>query len=175
LNSEESAPHFKRKYSLAAFEATLLIVFVVLFLPSSASFRGAGTSIASDIHSLMWRIIFYRDGTIGLDLNLYALAYFQYVFLKYLLIFQVNKYYRLRTTRKRVVVVAILSELQWFVMFDVPNIIRFILEGGDWTVAQWILPIPVVLMACILLLVFVPRPESDPIWIDKEEKKSWWT
>ncbi|TFH10277.1 MAG: hypothetical protein E4H14_02845 [Candidatus Thorarchaeota archaeon] len=168
----ENRPRWR--YSLTPSDASLLILFTVLFLPSSVGIQGGGTGIAYEISSLMWRVIFYMDGTVGLGITLYAIAHLQYIFFKYILVLQVSRYYRWRTTKQRVWIVAILSELQWLIMYDVVTMIRIIQTGADWTATLWILPIPFVLLSCVLLLFLVPRPGSEPTWIEQEEVTSWW-
>ena len=173
LNSEESPPRFKWKYQMQPREVILLLLFVLLFLPTFATLRNLSNSLAYSIDSWTWRLLFYRDGHITFREGL-SLFYLQYHFLKYLLVFQYYRYNRYATTRKRVLLVAILSELQMILVIDVPMLIQVIQGVNVWTNFVWYIPIPIVLIISIILLIFVPRPESEPMWIDKEKKKSWW-
>ncbi len=151
----------------------LLLLFVVLFLPTFITLRNISSSLAYSIESLMWRLLFYRDGSVDFRIVPYFFMLQDHL-LKYLLVIQFNRYNRHATTKIRVLLVAILSELQMFLLIDMPQIIEGIQGLHAWTAFVWYIPIPTVLIVSIILLIFVPRPESEPMWIDKEEQKAWW-
>ncbi|MFW9808044.1 MAG: hypothetical protein ACFFE6_01580 [Candidatus Thorarchaeota archaeon] len=176
MDSNKDEKKSQWRYSLTPSEATLLLLFVVLFVPAFASLRGPESRIAYDINSLMWRVIFYNDGTIALRLELYALGSLPYIFLKYLLVFQMYRYYRHLTTKKRVLILGILSEIQTVIMLDIIEVILLILTNAYWTWSaySWIIPIPIALVVCLLLLLLVPQPGSEPMWVEEQEEKSWW-
>ncbi len=170
MSSSERA-HWK--FQLSPTEVILLLLFVMLFIPTFGTLRNLENSLAYSIDSLTWRLLFYRDGSISFRLDI-ALFYLQDHMLKYLLVFQFYRYNRHATTRKRVLLLAVLSELQMILVIDLPKTIAVIQGANIWTNFIWYIPIPIVLIVSIFLLRFVPRPESEPMWIDKEEEKPWW-
>lgn len=52
------------KFQLSPTEVTLLLLFVILFLPTFITLRNISSSLAYSIESLMWRLLFYRDGSV---------------------------------------------------------------------------------------------------------------
>ena len=168
-----SRRRFSWKYQLSSSEVLLLLLFVILLLPTYASLRLMQTSLVYSVESLLWRLLFYRDGSISFRVVPAFLDLLGHL-LKYLLVIQYHRYNRHATTKKRVLALAILSELQIPILIDIPLIIQAILGIHPWGAFIWYIPIPSVLIVTILFLMFVPRPESEPMWIDKEEKRSWW-
>ncbi len=164
----DSKKYLTGHHQMQLYEVTLLLLFVVIFIPSFASLRNSEESINLIISSLMWRTIFYRDGTIVLrpDLHLFTLQYFG---LKYLFIYQFYRYYRRLTTKRRVFLVGILSEMQLFIVLDGLNIIQIMQGMYTWTAFTWYIPIPIALVIACILMILVRQPESEPMWIDKEE------
>ncbi|TFG94342.1 hypothetical protein E4H12_15335 [Candidatus Thorarchaeota archaeon] len=159
---------------MSSTEVILLLLFVVLFFPSTYMiYSSEGGSRTSYIMSLMWRVLFYRDGRVELGLEPYIFDLHLFG-LKFLVIFQVYKYFKHSTTKKRVLIIVLLSELQAFLVADIPFIIQAFQGTLTWTSFNWFIPIPVTLIVTCIVLIFVPRPESEPMWIDKEETKSWW-
>ncbi|MDH4214695.1 MAG: hypothetical protein OEV85_12330 [Candidatus Thorarchaeota archaeon] len=177
MNVQDNEEKVRWRYSMTPNDVGLLLVFVVFFLPAFISTWDSGHQIAFDISSLMWRIIFYRDGMIAPELNLYGLAIFPYVFLKYLLILQAIRYYKFLVSEKHFLILALLSEMQAFLMLDLIRVISRLLSLTDtpWSNFSWsMIPIPFTMMTCIFLIKLVPRQEPKPVWIDKEKERSWW-
>lgn len=159
---------------MTAGEATLLLLFMMFFLPYMITFRGAGSRVTNDLTSFMWRLLFYNDGRISLRLEPRMLD-LPHIFLKYLFAYQFYRYYRGSTTEKQVLIMGILSELQSFFMLSFYYVLEAFLGARDWISVYWLIPIPITLVVSILLMKLAPRPGSEPMWIDEEEeKKSWW-
>ena len=175
LNSEEPEPRFRKNYSMGAGAATLLLFFVMFFLPYRIGFWNVGSRIAGDIATLSWRILFFKDGTIEFRQTLSFIAYLHLIFLKYLFLFQFFRYYKGSIPEKHVWVVGLLSELQWFLMLELPKIFELLKGARAWTEVSGYIPIPKSLVTANLLMKLAPRLGSKPMWIDKEEEeKSWW-
>lgn len=167
-------PHFKKRYSTTAGEATLLLLFVMFFLPYMITFEGAGGRITNNLTSFMWRLVFYTDGRISLRLEPHMLD-LPHIFLKYLFAYLFYRYYKGFTTEKQVLIVGVLSELQSFFMLSFYYVLEALLGARDWISVYWLIPIPITLVVSILLMKLAPRPGSEPMWIEEEEeKKSWW-
>jgi hypothetical protein len=73
-----------------------------------------------------------------------------------------------------VLLLAILSECQLILVIDLPKIIQVVQGVNIWTNYMCYIPIPAVLIVSVILLILIPRPESRPMWIDREEQKTWW-
>ena len=159
---------------MGAGEVTLLLFFVMFFLPYMISYWNVESRLAGDIASLTWRLILFKDGTFEFRLTLSFVAYLPYIFLKYLFLFQFFRYYKGSIPEKHVWVVGLLSELQGFLMLGLPKVFEVLLGVRAWTASTWSIPLPISLVTAILLMKLAPRPGSKPMWIDKEEKKSWW-
>jgi len=172
LKSRILSSRLNMKYQLKPFEPTLILLFIVLFLPSLITLRNISNPIASTIGSWTWRILFYRDGATLLRLDL-SLLNIQYVGLKYLLIFQFYRYFRRSTTMNRVILLAILCELQMFLLLDLPQIIQGLQGLHAWTAFIWYIPIPTTLLFTVILMILVQQSESEPLWIDEEKEKKW--
>ena len=175
MNSGKSTSRFRKRYSMSAGEVTLLLFFVIFFLPYMISYWNVEHSLAGAIASLMWRVLFFKDGIIEFRLELSFIAYLPYIFLKYLFLFQFFRYYKGSIPEKHVWIVGLLSEIQWFLMLGLPKVFEVLLGLHAWTSFTWSIPIPIALMTSILLMKLAPRPGSEPMWIDKEkEERSWW-
>ncbi|TFH04529.1 MAG: hypothetical protein E4H14_14530 [Candidatus Thorarchaeota archaeon] len=174
MNSGKSTSRFRKRYSMGAGEITLLLLFVMFFLPYLIDYRGVGSRLIAGLSSLTWRFLFFNDGTIEFRLELHFVANLPYIFLKYLFLFQFYRFYKGSTTEKYVLIVGLLSELQWFLMLGLPKVLEVLLGLRAWTSITSYIPIPISLVTAILLMILAPRPGSEPMWIDKEEKKSWW-
>ena len=148
-------------------EATLLLLFVVLFLPSSFYVRPSGHLLGYHLIALTWEVLFYRDGRILFRIELDAIAMLLYIFLKYLLVFQFYRYCKGLTTRKRVLILAVLSELQMLVTSE---IIRIIGNSSVWNPSDLSIPIPLALIACAVLLRVLPDQESERIWVETDKQ-----
>ncbi len=168
-----SSSRFNWKYQMSPTEKILLLLFVILFCPTFATLRSTSSPLAYSIDSLLWRALFYRDGSFSFRF-VFHLLMLQYHLLKYLLVIQFHRYNRQATTKKWVLLLAILSELQMILVIDLAKIIQVIQGVNTWTNLIWYIPIPTVLIVSIILLKFVPCPGSEPMWIDEEEEKTWW-
>lgn len=158
--------------SLSPRDVTLFLLFVVLFIPAVIYNQHSASRMLFGIQSLMWQVEFYRNGSIVLRLDPNFLLIWFY--LKYLLVFQFYRYYRRFTTRKRVLIFALLSELQMVIMVDIPRLVDVILGSYSWTATNWFFPLPITLVACLIFMALIPRPESEPMWIGDTEDESWW-
>jgi uncharacterized paraquat-inducible protein A len=147
-------------------EVTFLILLAVLFLPSFLYVHRSTSIIDYQIVALVWQVVFYRDGMIVFRTEMMAIIFMLYLFLKYLLVFQIYRYCRGRTTRNRTFILAVLSELQWPIMAE---IFLIALNIPIWDIHVLHIPIPIVLVICAVLLKIIPRPDLKQLWIEKDE------
>ena len=174
MQSEESTFRFKGRISLASGEVTLLLVLVMFLLPYMITYHSLGSYVISEIRALTWEFVIYSDGTLDFFSSLDNMINLPYVGFKYLFLFLIYRYYRGLTTKKRVLLVGILSELQGFLFFGTGHVIAAIIGTISWIDVYWMIPTPFALVTCIMLLILAPRSEPKITWIEQDEEKSWW-
>lgn len=156
-------------------QAAILLLLSILFLPSFLDVYNIENPNWFSIIALLWRVLIERVGTLEFNFTVfYPFAYLHYFFIKYLLVYQLFRFKRNLTTRRRVIILGIISELQMFLMSEVPKIINMFQNSINWTSFTWTLPIPITLVICILLIFTAPKPDSELSWLENEQKKSWW-
>jgi hypothetical protein len=173
VDLKKTRTHFHWLYSLKPGEAALLLLLAVLFLPSFLEVYNAENPHWFSIISLLWRIIIEREGTLEFRLTMFfAFGYLFYFFLKYVLVWWLYRFRKHLTTRRRVIILGVLSEIQMFLMSEVPEIIWMVQNRIDWKSITWTLPVPITLVLCIVLMSTMPQPDSESSWL--EEKRTEW-
>ena len=113
----------------------------------------------------------------GYNLNIFLfgpdflLVAFLLMFLKFVFIYQLFKYYNHATTKNRVVTVGIISELQLTLIGLV--VIPLAARTPGLAVVLSI-PIPVLLLIGLLVLKFIPAPPLLGDWEELEKPEEWW-
>lgn len=144
---------------------TFLFV-TISFVPCFLQIRSMGSLIAFDLGSLIWRLLFYRDGEIAFRISLHLMTWHYYI-LKYVFIVQACRYYQGKTTVRRLAIVGILSEIQAMAVIGIPAALLLLSTGGPLSAYLWYLPIPSGLLIVGLLVRLLPREEPTPSWIEK--------
>jgi len=94
-----------------------------------------------------------------------------FMFFRLVFVYQVYKYYLGTTSRKRVVITGILGELQ----FPIISLLMIpICLSNPGLAAIISIPIPILLIAGLLMLRFIPKPKCISEWTDLDEDKDWW-
>lgn len=123
--------------------------------------------VGFNLSTLMWQVLFFREGYIELRLTPLAIAALQYIFLKYLLVFQIYRYGKGLTTRRRIYILAIMSELQWPLMWE----LLLVLEGVNiLNYPAFLIPIPLALLVCVAIMKPPPKRESEQMWLETDAK-----
>ena len=151
----------------------MVLLFAVLFAPAAIIFQMSLYYSYAQIISPMWTM-FSEGGPGGTGLRLETLEYFlatlPFTFLRYVFVYMMVKFYRGRTTRKRIILVGISSELQLLVL-SFPALLMILFSSTDYLMI--FLPIPSILVIGLLFIHFIP-PNPTLIWIEKEELHQWW-
>jgi len=114
-----------------------------------------------------WGSYFYFD--------LYGLfASLPFTFLRLAFLVLMIRLYQGKTTKKRTLIVGILSELQLVILFYGAMIISILLSPYPPSYLQIMIPVPLLLLTGILIMHFDP-PKEGTMWIEEETAgKSWW-
>ena len=99
------------------------------------------------------------------------IVFIPFMFLRLVFVYQVYKYYLGIASRKRVVTVGILAELQ-FALISLA-IIPFGLSSPGLA-AILSIPIPILLIVGLLMLRYIPKPKGISEWTELDEDKDWW-
>ncbi len=148
----------------------ILLVILAAFAPLAVLYSGYwGYSLT--IVAITWMMYSSEFGTTFELVNAYSLmVFFPFLLFRLALPYQINKYYKGRTTRGRTAVAAILAELPFFIIF-IPSIILNMLGGGIFMTNA---PVPIMMIAGILILWRLPMPEAKVPWDGVERSKYWW-
>ena len=94
-----------------------------------------------------------------------------FMFLRLVFVYQVYKYYLGTTSRKRVLITGILGELQ-FPLISLLMIPICLLNPSLAIIIS--IPIPILLVAGLLMLRNIPRAQGVSGWTKLDEDKDWW-
>ena len=94
-----------------------------------------------------------------------------FMFLRLVFVYQVYKYYLGTTSRKRVLITGILGELQ-FPLISLLMVPVCLLNPSLAVIIS--IPIPVLLIAGLLILHYIPRAQGVSGWTALDEDKDWW-
>jgi len=159
------------KMRLAPSYITLILLVVALFAPAYL-----GIYVQSD-GSLFFNLFGMTYQISVLNISDYFFGVFFFLFgglfmcSRLVFVYQIYKFYLLRTTKSRVVIWGILGELQFTLISLL--ILPFGLVIPSIAVLIPI-PLPFLLITGLLLLRFIHRPERKPGWMELEEEKDWW-
>ncbi|MCK5390775.1 MAG: hypothetical protein KAJ36_09800 [Candidatus Thorarchaeota archaeon] len=94
-----------------------------------------------------------------------------FMFFRLVFVYQVYKYYLGTTSRKRVVITGILGELQ----FPIISLLMIPICLSNPNLAVIIsIPIPILLIAGLLMLRYIPKLKGISEWTELDEDKDWW-
>jgi hypothetical protein len=88
-------------------------------------------------------------------------------FIRLIFVFQISRYYGGKSTRKRTVIVGILTELPLWVSF----LLLVLPSWGIWITFS--MPLPFLLVAGVMLVWRYPRLEVENHW--EEQGEAWWS
>jgi hypothetical protein len=86
----------------------------------------------------------------------------------------IHRLYKVKTTRKRVGIIAIAAELQFVAIGYIPYIMMLLLNPFFTPYFPMIFPIPLLLPIGVVLLRFSPPPGEPSVWRDDDREEYWW-
>ncbi len=126
------------------------------------------------IWSMVWMFYYITDlgvWYLNLDYPFFVIGQsIMYTFLRPVFAYQMVRLYQGKSDKKQTLLVGLLTELQMLII-DVPAML--ILSYGSFYIFH--LPIPLLFLAAVLVMRFVPPRPRDISWVEKEEESSnWW-
>ncbi len=150
----------------------ILLLILAAFAPLAITYSGYwGYSLT--IVAISWIMYSSEFGTTFelVTPSPYSLMIiFPFFLFRLALPYQINKYYKGRTTRGRTAVAAVLADLPFIIIF-IPVIIMNLLGGGIFIINA---PVPIMMIVGILILWRLPMPEAKVPWDGVERSKYWW-
>jgi len=148
-----------------------LLFIIMLFAPSDINiYPSDGYYSSFQIIGMSWLLILSPYFSFIINFTFF-LVYIPFTFFKIVFIYYIYKYYRGKTTRRRVIITGFLGELQ------LPLIglaIVPIILSNSYLTLMFSIPIPILLIVGLLILKIVPRPLTDSDWAGTGESKDWW-
>ena len=157
------------KPNLTILIASLLIV--AIFAPSNLNlYPELDSDYFTHLVGMSWDITGLSFGSMIFSFGFFLVA-LPFMFLRFVFVYQVYKYYLGTTTRKRVIIAGVLGELQ-FALISLA-IIPFGMSS-EYLAAIISIPIPILLLVGLAILRFVPQPDRISEWTELEKDKDWW-
>ena len=86
----------------------------------------------------------------------------------------IHRLYKVKTTRRRVGIIAIAAELQFVTIGYTPYIIMYLLLPYYSPYFPIVIPIPLLLVLGVILFRFSPPPGEPSVWRDDDKEGYWW-
>jgi hypothetical protein len=150
---------------------TLSLFIIALFAPAALNIYPLGGYNSSvNLTGMSWQIMLVLGGYLMFDF-FYFLVGFPFTFFRIVFVYSIYRYYLGKTTKNRVVIFGIISELQLPLigLALIPLIL-----SSPLMVAMYPIPIPILLIAGLLILRYVPRVKGISDWTGSDESKEWW-
>jgi len=94
-----------------------------------------------------------------------------FMFFRIVFVYYIYKYYLRNATLKRVIIVGILSEVQ-FSLFGLVFLLNAIVN--PYITIIFSVPIPILFIVGLLIIRTFPRPEGTSVWTKSKESNDWW-
>jgi hypothetical protein len=149
----------------------LLLLLIAVLSPAYLNvYPRTGFSPSITVLSMSWQFADYPFSIFMFGPEFF-LAGSLFMFLKFVFIYQLFKYYFHMTTKNRVIIVGIFSELE---LTLIGLAIAPLAGGTTGPAVVFSLPIPILLLAGVLVLKFIPAPPFLGDWDELEKPKEWW-
>ena len=166
--SQKNLDTSSMKPSLTVLIVSLLLI--VLFAPSNLNiYLDIGHDEFLYIIGMSWQIIWLSFESFMFSFTIF-LVFIPFMFLRLVFVYQVYKYYLGIASRKRVVTVGILAELQ-FALISLAIIPFGLSSPGIAAILS--IPIPILLIVGLLMLRYIPKPKGTSKWTESDGN-DWW-
>jgi hypothetical protein len=145
---------------------TVTSLFAVTALVSPVLVNIYPHEVYGNMYNLMgmtWMMINMNFWDIVID-PLIILSGFSLTFMRLVFVYQIHRYLRSRTTKKRTIIVGILSELQTVIMILPVFVILSLLRTFELVSGFWFFPIPVLLLVGLVIIRVIPVTEVESPW-----------
>ena len=154
----------------------LTIMAIALVVPSLVivSTNPSNTYIQLIAMTWIWTSNYgYIQPTIPSQVFTFVFGVLPLMFLRLVLVYMMNRRYLGYTTRKRVLVVALLAEAQPVGVFSFSYVLMFILSPGFFSLYQYAIPVPALIIVTLILLKMRP-PLEHRHWVEDSSRGGWW-
>lgn len=143
----------------------LIIILVAVLAPIYIMFFPWNDEIEFQIAAMTWLFYYESSGFFFYPDPLIWIQLLPLIFLRFAFVYQMLKYYKGNTTRKSVIVVGIISELQLWITL-IPLYTIFVLPFNPEYFPIYV-PIPDLLITSLLLMKLRPIKEATTPWIER--------
>lgn len=142
---------------------TTLLAVIALVSPVSINiYPHEVYGYLSNLMGMTWMMINMNFWDIAID-PLIILSGLSLTFMRLVFVYQMHRYLLGRTTRKRTIIVGILSELQIAIM-TLPVFLILSLLGTFELIFGFFIPIPVLLLVGLIIMRVVPTSKIESPW-----------
>jgi len=157
------------KPSLTVLIISLLLI--VLFGPSNLNMYLELDRVAfTYLTGMSWEMVGLSFGSLFFSFTFFLVG-LPFMFLRFVFVYQIFKYYLGKTSRKRVVIAGILAELQ-FALISLA-IIPIGLSSPS-IAAILSIPIPILVIVGLMMVRYIPRSQGISEWTELDVDKDWW-
>ena len=148
-------------------------ILLAFFAPAFVQYWFVPEYPAFAVWSMLWWF-YYSPDVSGLYLDIYWLFFvlgqsIMYTFLRPVFAYQMIRCYQGKSDRRQTLLVGLFIELQALIV-DVPMMLIF--SEAFYSIH---LPIPLLLIAAVLLMRYIPPSPKILSWVEKEQESSkWW-
>ncbi|MHA1907838.1 MAG: hypothetical protein ACW98Y_11130 [Candidatus Thorarchaeota archaeon] len=148
-----------------------IMALVALFAPAHAQVSEWGSSIIA--MTWQWSIYTY-DSWFMFDPIFMLISSLPFTFLRPVFIVMFNRLYKEKTTKRRVLLVGIISEIFVEAIYYGMMIIQLIVYPWGMFGIPLIFPVPLLFGLGLVYMKLVPPPEVSS-WVEETEPNHWWT
>jgi len=160
-----------RNMRMSTTNIVLLLLLIAILSPAYLNvYPRTGFYPSITIFAMSWQFADYPFSNFMFGPE-FLLATSLFMFLKFVFIYQLFKYYYHMTTKNRVIIVGIFSELE-LTLIGLAIIPLTVMIPS--LAVMFSLPIPVLFLTGLLMLKFIPAPPLLGDWDELEKPKEWW-
>jgi len=149
----------------------IVMALVALLVPFAFGFTGYD-GLYFSIIGVLWTFTSSPNYTYLEITNIFTLAItIPFGFLRLAYAYQMVRFYKGRTTKKRTLTLGVVSELPFAILFIPFFIMWFLNPYGSMNLTG---PTLILLIVGILIIRLKPPPEPPEIWKEMPEEKPWW-
>ena len=156
---------------ISPIQISLILLLIAILCPAYLSIYPISvTDFEFNIFSMSWQIGQFNP--INIQFGLYSLLVgLVFMFVKFIFIYQVFKYYYGETTQTRVIIFGLIGELQ--LMLFTMVMLPFVTATPGVSMA-FPIPLPILLFSGFLILNVIPIPLPLEDWEELERFEDWW-
>lgn len=151
-------------------DVTTILTVVMLFAPNMISIYSSEWFREIWIRSVLW--VFWPINGHSMPPSYFPVAILTYLPLhipRFAFVYWVYRYYVGKTTRKRALIVGVISETWWWIP-SIPTMLMLIIYPSFYIQ----LPIPILFLLGLVIMKRMPTLAVYEPWEDIQEERDWW-